>query len=520
LRAASADLSFAYEIWIDRFERNAAREPQFRTLMNGWTEKPQFSIVLFGPGRAPAQLERSRQSIARQIYPFCTLMDGSNTSPIAAADGDYIVPLRAGDALSESALFRFAEALQAEPKAAILYGDHDHSDQRGRRTRPWFKPDWNEELFLAKDYLSGAMAIERTLAQRTAKELGSAADELSVFTLAVTATGKPIVHVPHIVTHVHTSAENDDERSRMAAVAQQLMPFGGNCFPGPFGTIKVQWPLPTDLPLVSIIVPTRDKLELLRPCLKSVLGKTDYRNFEVLVIDNESAEQRTADYLTEVARDPRVRVIRLAGAYNFSSFNNFAVGQVRGSYLCLLNNDTEVVEPAWLSEMVRYAVRPEAGAVGAKLLYDDGTIQHAGVVIGLGEAAGHAHRFLPADVPGYFCLPHVAHFASAVTAACLVVNKAKFEAVGGLDESLAVAFNDVDLCLKLQAAGFRNVYVPHAVLLHHESKSRGNDMSPQHLERYRRELRLLQNRWGTKTYNDPLHNPNLDRYSETYVVRI
>jgi GT2 family glycosyltransferase len=155
------------------------------------------------------------------------------------------------------------------------------------------------------------------------------------------------------------------------------------------------------------------------------------------------------------------------------------------------------------------------------LLYQDGTIQHAGVVIGIGDAAGHAHRFLPANSPGYFKMPHVAQFVSAVTAACLVVEKAKYEAVGGLDEKhLAVAFNDVDLCLKLQSAGWRNVYVPHAVLVHHESKSRGSDLQPQQVDRYRRELATLQDRWGTKTYQDPLHNPNLDRYNETYVFRL
>ena len=170
---------------------------------------------------------------------------------------------------------------------------------------------------------------------------------------------------------------------------------------------------------------------------------------------------------------------------------------------------------------MRYAVRPDVGAVGAKLLYEDGTIQHAGVVVGIGEAAGHAHRNQPADEPGYFRMTHVAQFMSAVTAACLVVEKAKFQAVGGLDEEeLQVAFNDVDFCLKLEAAGWRNVYVPHAVLLHHESKSRGNDVSPPNIDRYRRELQILQNRWGTKTYDDPLHNPNLDRYSETFVISL
>jgi GT2 family glycosyltransferase len=214
-------------------------------------------------------------------------------------------------------------------------------------------------------------------------------------------------------------------------------------------------------------------------------------------------------------------VLSYKAPYNFSAINNFAARQATGSFLCLLNNDTEVVEPDWLTEMMRYAVQPNIGAVGAKLLYEDGTIQHAGVVVGVGGAAGHAHRFARADQPGYFRQPHVSQYVSAVTAACLVVAKEKYDAVRGLDEDhLPVAFNDVDLCLKLQRAGWRNVYVPHAVLLHHESKSRGSDFAPERVERYRAELRTLQERWGTKTYQDPLHNPNLDRGSETYVIRI
>jgi GT2 family glycosyltransferase len=218
---------------------------------------------------------------------------------------------------------------------------------------------------------------------------------------------------------------------------------------------------------------------------------------------------------------PKVRLLPYPGTYNFSAINNAAARNARGSYLCLLNNDTEVVSGEWLTELMRYAVRPDIGAAGAKLLYEDGTIQHAGVVVGIGEAAGHAHRFLPAHEPGYFRQPHVAQYVSAVTAACLVVEKAKFEAVGGLDEAeLAVAFNDVDFCLKLEKAGWRNVYVPHAVLVHHESKSRGKDISAANIDRYRRELNVLQQRWGTKTYDDPLHNPNLDRYSETFVISL
>jgi GT2 family glycosyltransferase len=459
-------------------------------------------------------------SVERQNYRHWIVIgvtDDSLKLRIASADCDYMVPLRVGDELSIDALLHFAEAIQENREAAVLYGDEDRLDARGRRTIPWFKPRWNEEMFFAIDYLSSAVAIESSLARRLGAN--DSLIDIPAVVLAATATAEgPIVHVPHILTHVDARRTADTGRSD--AVARLLEPLGATCASGPFGTIKVEWPLPHELPLITIVIPTRDKLELLRPCVESVLGRTNYDNFEILIIDNCSVEKPTAEYLSELQKHPRVRIASYPGTYNFSAINNFAVREAQGSYICLLNNDTQVIEPEWLTEMMRYAVRPKVGAVGAKLLYGDGSIQHAGVVIGIGEAAGHAHRLLPSGEPGYFLMPHVAHFVSAVTAACLLVERKKFDAVGGLDPELAVAFNDVDLCLKIEAAGWRNVYVPHAILIHHESKSRGKDMSPANIDRYRRELKLLQDRWNTKSYEDPLHNPNLDASCETYVLRL
>jgi GT2 family glycosyltransferase len=375
-------------------------------------------------------------------------------------------------------------------------------------------------MFFADDYLSAAIAIDASLARQVMAGTESEGRSLSALLLGVTdAANGAIIHVPHVLCHVEARADDRVQSARAEVVERHLCPLGATCALGPFGTVKVLWPLPAELPLVSIIIPTRDKVELLRACVDSLLGATLYRPFEILIVDNGSSAAETLDYLSEIAAHPAIRVLRYDEPYNYSAINNFAARAAAGSYLCLLNNDTEVVEPDWLTEMIRYAVRPDVGAVGAKLLYGDGSIQHAGVIVGIGEAAGHAHRFAPANQPGYFRQPHVAQFVSAVTAACLVVEKGKFEAVGGLDEKdLAIAYNDVDLCLKLEAAGWRNVYVPHAVLLHHESKSRGSDVSPEHVDRYMRELRIFQERWGTKTYDDPLHNPNLDRYSETFVI--
>ena len=511
LLAAIAPLPFAYEVWMARVERASEQETELRKSLEGGRKRPHFSIVLHGPDDESSR-ERSIHSVEQQNYPGWTLVNR-----VADARGDYLILLHSGDVIAPTALFRLAGAIYADPGAAILYGDQDELDATGRRVRPWFKPQWNEELFLAQDYLSSAVAVRMDLA----REHAAAGLEVDDLLLAVTSAGKgAITHLPHILSHV-SGVGAADPNIRLAAVARHLEPKSAHCGPGPFRTAKVEWPLPADLPLVSIIIPTKDKLELLEPCVDGVLNRTGYGLLEVLIVDNGSVEPRTADYLRRIAQDPRVRVLRYPAQYNFSAINNFAVREANGSYLCLLNNDTEVVGEDWLTEMMRYAVRDDVGAVGAKLLYEDGSIQHAGVAIGIGEAAGHSHRFLPNDEPGYFAMAHASHFVSAVTAACLVVDKRKYLAVGGLDEeNLAVAFNDVDFCLKLQAGGWRNVYTPHAVLVHHESKSRGNDLAAAHVNRFRRELKVLQDRWGTRTARDPLHNPNLDRYSETFVLRL
>ena len=516
LLAAIAPLPFAYDVWMARVERERETETELQESLGGWPSHASFSVILHGSNDAGSR-EQSLKSIEQQSYPDWRLIERSNLADaIAGARGDYVLLLQSGNLVASTGLYRLAEAIESNPGALVLYGDQDELDESGRRIRPRFKPQWNEELFLAQDYLSGLVAIRTSLARQIA------ADATGFHALLLSATSAAqgaVVHVPHVISH--SSGNPETQTDRLTALANHLNDEGAKISPGIFGAAKVEWPLPANLPLVSVIIPTKDKLELLEPCVAGVLNRTSYGPLEVLILDNGSVEPRTADYLARITKDPRVRVLPYPAPYNFSAINNFAVREAKGAYLCLLNNDTEVVDAEWLTEMMRYAARGDVGAVGAKLLYKDGSIQHAGVAIGIGEAAGHSHRFLRNDERGYLGLAHASHFVSAVTAACLVVDKRKYLAVGGLDEeNLAVAFNDVDFCLKLQAAGWRNVYTPHAVLVHHESKSRGNDLSAPHVDRFRRELKVLQDRWGTRTARDPLHNPNLDRYSETFVIRL
>jgi GT2 family glycosyltransferase len=373
--------------------------------------------------------------------------------------------------------------------AQIAYADDDLLDDAGRRIAPHFKPTWNSELFRHFDYLTGSCVI------RTSTEdfAGLSGDGwMRQLTLLVAEQGTP-VHVPHLLHH---------RRSRPRPQVPTAPEIKGK-----------------GLPLVSVIVPTRNRRELLRACLEG-LERTDYPDLEVLVIDNDSDDPATLAYLGGLERKG-YRVLHHAGTFNFSAINNRAAAQARGEILCLLNNDVEVIEPHWLPTMVTQALRDDVGAVGAQLLYSDGRIQHAGVVLGICGGGAHAHRLLRPNEEGYFQRHLLPQFVSAVTAACMVVRRDRFLAVGGFDErSFAVAFNDVDICMRLNKRGWQSLYEPRARLIHHESISRGKDREPAEAARFAGELTALRKLWGTDKRIDPFHHPELSPYSEQFVVAL
>jgi GT2 family glycosyltransferase len=283
------------------------------------------------------------------------------------------------------------------------------------------------------------------------------------------------------------------------------------------GIYRHRWAMPSDAPLVSLIVPTRDGIEVLRTCIESILEKTSYRNYEILIVDNQSSCPRTLAYLAQLAATGKARVLAYDRPFNYSAINNFAAAQARGSILGLINNDVEVINADWLTEMVSHVVRPDVGCVGAKLYYPNDTIQHGGVVCGIGGIANHAHRHFAKDSPGYFGRLWLIHNLSAVTGAALVVRKPVFDEVGGLDEAgLPVAFNDVDLCLKVKQAGYRNLWTPFAELYHHESVSRGSDEAPEKRQRFLGECAVMYARWDRELACDPYYNPNLTRQREDF----
>jgi GT2 family glycosyltransferase len=292
----------------------------------------------------------------------------------------------------------------------------------------------------------------------------------------------------------------------------QLLPVPGDHW-------RIKYPLPSPVPLVSLIVPTRNALRFVKQAITSLLEKTDYPNFEIMVVDNGSDDPETVSYFEEITRraDPRLRVVSYHAPFNYSAINNFAVREAHGEILGFLNNDIEAINPEWLAEMVSQAVRPGIGAVGAMLYYPLNTIQHAGVILGLGGVAGHPFKEFPRGDQGQKNRMRLVQNYSAVTAACLLIRKDRFLEVGGFNEKdLPIAFNDVDLCCKLIAAGYRNLWTPHAEFYHHESATRGVEDTPEKKARFQSEIDYMMNTWGALLMADPAYNPNLTLVGEDF----
>tara|TARA_R110000782_G_scaffold78276_3_gene155033 strand:+ start:71969 stop:73426 length:1458 start_codon:yes stop_codon:yes gene_type:complete len=403
----------------------------------------------------------------------------------------WLMPLCAGDTLARGSIAAYRSAIaSADDAVSLFYTDDDLLDENGEEGFPHFKPDWNSELYCHHDYLTGASLLR--VNEEDLRECAESQDWMSDLTARATEKARPM-HLRWMLHH-----RRKRPRPRLPAA------------------VSTSW---RNLPPVSIIVPTRNRVDLLRTCLEGV-DVTDYPDIEVIIVDNDSDDPDTLAYLASL--DPfRYRILRHSGPFNFSEINNRAAKEAKGRLLCLLNNDIEMIGPDWLSTMAVQAQREDVGAVGAQLLYPDGRIQHAGVVIGMGNAAGHAHRFLRPDEEGYFHRHLLPQFTMAVTAACLVVDKEKFMDVGGLDEeSFPVAFNDVDLCLRLNEKGWQSLYEPRAKLIHHESVSRGLDRDPLGAARFAKELAALQRIWRTDELTDPFHHPQLSRASEQFVIAL
>ena len=459
----------------------------------------------------------------------------ATNSAIELATGDWIALLDHDDLLAPHALFMVAAAIAQNPDARMFYSDEDKIDIHGVRSDPYFKSDWNERLFFEQNMVCHLGVYDADLVREIGGfRAGFEGSQDHDLVLRFVEHIKPdqIIHIPHVLYHWRilpgSTALGAGEKSYAldAGIKALEKTLARRGIHGKIDATesrdyyRLKLSVPDPAPLVSIIIPTRDGLDVLEPCIRSVLETTTYPNYEILIVDNQSEKQETLEYFKTLESIPNVSVLLYDDEFNYSAINNFAVRKSSGSLICLLNNDTEVISPDWLSEMVAELSQPEVGAVGAKLLYTDGTVQHAGVILGVGGdkgVAGHGLLSLDGMAGGYFSYAVLARETSAVTAACLLTTRDVFEEVGGLNEKeLRVAFNDIDFCLKIREAGYKIIWTPYAVLHHHESKSRGLEDTPEKQKRFTGEVHYMLDRWGELLQHDPYYNPNLSLNAETY----
>ncbi|MFM7365155.1 MAG: glycosyltransferase [Cuspidothrix sp.] len=457
----------------------------------------------------------------------------SSNSAIELANGEYIALLDHDDLLTTNALYEVVKLLNKYPEADMIYSDEDKINEEEKLQDPYFKPDWCPDSFLSRMYTCHLGVYRLDLVREIGGfREGYEGSQDYDLVLRLTEKTDKIFHIPKILYHWRIHAEStaqDISTKNYATIAAQraikdaLERRGesGKVIPVAGGHHIVRYEIKHH-DLVSIIIPTKNLGNILNTCLKSIFEKTTYSNYEVLVVDNGSTEKETKEIieLWKIKEPQRFRCEILDIPFNFSKINNYAVKQTKGKYLLFLNNDTEVINNDWLDGMVEQAQRNSIGAVGALLLYPDNTIQHAGVVRGIGGVAGHSHKYFVGDSYGYFNQLKTVNNYSSVTGACLMCRREVFEEVGGFEESLAVAFNDIDLCLKFLEKGYRNVYLPHVKLYHYESKSRGYEDTPEKQRRFSHEVKYMQSKWQKIIDYDPCYSPNLTKQTEDYAIDI
>jgi len=562
-----------YGAWIARHDRLSPEDRRdIAAHIARMVDPPLISVVMPVYAVSPRLLDEAVESVQKQLYPNWELCIADDASPgdgvwrtltrLAKADprlkivrrpvnghicaatnsalelasGVFVALMDHDDILPARALYEIAALLQAHPDADLIYSDEDKIDGTGRRYEPHFKTDWNAELILAQNMISHLGVYRRSLIQQLGglrEGFEGSQDYDLALRVSETTTPDRIHHIPWVLYHwrqdggPQTFSQGFMDRCADAAqraVSEHLERTGQvgvtvQGQPTSPGWLEVRRTTPAPRPLVSVIVPTRDQAELLAQCARGVLEETDYGPLEFIVVDNDSVEPETAALFERLAQDPRVRILSAPGPFNFSALNNHAVAEARGEVLLLLNNDISVIAPHWLDAMIAHAIRPNVGAVGARLLFPNGRLQHAGVAIGVGGVAGHLAYNLPGDTGGYYNHLTTTRNMSAVTAACLAMRKSVYEEVGGFDaEQLKVAFNDVDLCLKIRRAGYDIVWTAQAELYHHESASRGEDLAPAAKARFDAEVAVMRARWGETLTSDPFYGPLFDRYRSDYAL--
>ena len=557
----ATDQSFSYAEWIAQNEAPAHLYSHFKEKSLGWQHQPLVSVVMPTYNSPLHFLAQAIESVQAQVYPHWELCiaDDASTNPevqaflreaaqkdarisvvlrnqnghisessnsaLEIAKGEWVALLDHDDLLHPMALYELVNTLQSHPEAQVVFSDEDKIDEKGERFGPYFKTDYNPELMWAQNMISHLGCYKKsTLDAIGGFRKGFEGSQDYDLALRVIQRSKPyqIVHIPRVLYHWRAIigstalapnekpyAETASRKALFEHLASLQIPASVEPAPDLSYMNRVRPLLQKPDPLISLLIPTKDGIDLLKQCIQSVKQKSSYKFYEILVVNNNSLLAESHIYFDQLKREG-IRVLDYPHPFNFSAINNFAAAEARGEYLCLMNNDIEVQSSGWMEEMLSFAQLDHAGAVGARLWYPGNQgLQHCGVVVGLGGVAGHAHVGLKKNEKGYFGRPVLHHRCSAVTAACLMIKKSTYFAVGGMDEQIAVAFNDVDFCLRLGDAGYHCVYTPSAELIHHESATRGDDLSDENRNRFMGEEAFMKARWGERLNRDPFFSPNL-----------
>ena len=498
----------------------------------------ELCIVNASPDNEEMQKVLAEYSAGDSRVRFCNLKENlgiaENTNrAFAMTKGEFVGLLDHDDLLAPNALYEIVKILQDHPQADALYTDEDKvTTELDEHFQPHLKPDFNLDLLRSNNYICHFFVVRKSIVEKAGgfrKEFDGAQDYDFIF--RCTENAGEVLHVPEILYHwrTHKASTADNPASKMYAFEagkraieahlERTGTEGEVSHTQDLGFYRVKYPV-QGKPLVSVIIPNKDEKETLQTCLEMLEKNTGYQNFEIIIVENNSTTDEIFRYYKELSGNRKIHLLRWGKEFNYSAINNFAVAHAKGEYLLFLNNDVKSINSDWLEEMLGVCQRPEVGGVGAKLIYPDNTIQHAGCVIGMGGIAGHMFVDMPADRTGYLHKASLLQDMSAVTAACLLMKKEVFEQAGGFTEELAVAFNDVDLCLKVRKNGYLIVYDPYVKLYHMESKTRGAEDSKEKVRRFQTEIEYMRCHWIDILKNgDPCYNKNLSLTKWNYSLK-